>query len=119
MTAEQWTGIVVSVIVALGGGAGIAPLLKWMRGPEPQKRPTSLPPPPTHTHATREELVELRAEIRETIEAVEDALRTRLDQNVRELIDRLHALALRVEAVVAARAAEERHSVPSRRGGGR
>lgn len=126
MTSEQWAGVAVSIIVALGGGAGIAQLLKWSKAPAKRTTSSIAPPPLMQPHATREELAAMRAELKDAIEEVENALRlaeetmrSRLDDSVRDLIDRMHALAIKVERVLAVHSREDIEPRESRRGGRR
>ncbi|MGK3981260.1 hypothetical protein WMF38_57215 [Sorangium sp. So ce118] len=119
MDNEAWAGLGV---IATAVAGGIAVIIKAWRSPKDEVEAKALPPgqkPVTHAdlEAIRSELTSL---VRVAEEACEDQvteIRTAADKNARELLDKVHGLALKVERLIAAH--EERGGQRSRRGGSR
>jgi hypothetical protein len=119
MTGEEWAGI-GAVVTAVAGS--IALIVKTWRTPTDELEPKALPP--GQKVATQAELDALRADMTSLIRTAEEAcedqvteIRTSADRNAREMLEKVHSLALKVERLLTAH--EERHGARSRRGGQR
>jgi hypothetical protein len=119
MDSEAWTGIGV-VATAIAGS--IAIVIKAWRTPKDEAETKALPP--GQKAATQAELDALRADMTSLIRTAEEAcedqvteIRTSADRNAREMLEKVHSLALKVERLLTAH--EERHGARSRRGGQR
>lgn len=107
------------VATAILGGIGV--IIKAWRAPKDED-PKALPPgQKAVTHADLEAIeARLVAMVRAAEEACEDQtteLRSSADKNTRDVVERIHQLALKVERLLASH--EERHGQRSQRGGRR
>lgn len=104
MSPGEW---VVTVIVALGGGAGVGEFIRRVRGPAQRKSApgaTGAHAPPAVSHA---DLSSLKAEFQRAIDEVRRECESQSNELADRLVEKIHGLALRVERLVAAH--EERY----------
>jgi hypothetical protein len=117
VTGEEWAGI-GAVVTAVAGS--IALVIKTWRSPDADDAKAL----PGQKHVTQADLDAIRTELTALVHAAEEAwedqateLRTARDKDMREVLERVHGLALKVERLLAAH--EERHEHRSQRGGRR
>lgn len=118
MNSEAWAGVGV-VATAIAGG--VAVVIKAWRSPKDDETKALPPGQKVVTHADLEAIeAKLTAMVRAAEEACEDQtaeLRTNADKNAREVLERIHQLALKVERLLASH--EERHGGQRSQRGGR
>lgn len=119
MTGEEWAGVGGAIGAV---AAAVVVVIKAWRSPKEDEEPKALPP--GQKAATQADIDAIRTEMTALVRAAEEAwedqateLRTNADRNAREVLERIHQLALKVERLLASH--EERHGQRSQRGGRR